>query len=267
MVTKGIIKGKILNSNKYYVEIPYLQQATVKSNGTTESLLEATLSHTPGIVNSYNEGDVVYVSFEEHNKSNPVIIGKLYLDKNDSCGYATFDALKVKGNVELPENTTISGTNLKSLILNTLDFIYPVGSIYMSVNAISPEYLFGGEWERIEGQFLLGATGNTVSTETNIQKTANVGPGGQGGEASHQLIPNEMPKHRHKFECDAPGEGLFETWYIGLSQGGGNPGQSSVTTPAPNGRSNTIQVAETGGGDTHNNMPPFLAVYMWKRVK
>lgn len=75
--------------------------------------------------------------------------------------------------------------------------IYPVGSIYMSVNPTSPSSLFGGSWARIEGQFLLGATGDNPSTATNVQNTANVGPGGRGGAATVALALGQMPKHSH----------------------------------------------------------------------
>ncbi len=78
------------------------------------------------------------------------------------------------------------------------DLIYPVGSIYMSVNSANPGTLFGGSWERITGKFLLAATDNG-STGTDVQSTASVAAGGSGGEASHSLSSGEsgVPAHSH----------------------------------------------------------------------
>ena len=67
-----------------------------------------------------------------------------------------------------------------------LEMVYPVGSIYMSVNATNPSALFGGTRVKIEGRFLLGSGGGYSL-------------GATGGEATHTLTTNEMPKHNHTF--------------------------------------------------------------------
>lgn len=133
---------------------------------------------------------------------------------------------------------------------------YPIGSIYMSVNSTSPAELFGGTWERIEGMFLLGATGNTASTATDIQKTATVGPGGKGGEAAHQLSAPEMPSHNHDTT-------LY--YKAATPTASGAPWTLAVDSNGSSG-SNSYSSNSRGGTDSHNNMPPFLAVYMWKRT-
>lgn len=125
MITKGIIKGKVVDSNKYFVEIPYLQQSNVSNNGVTKSALEATLVHTPGIINSYNEGDVVFIEFENGQTGKPVIIGKLLLEENDNRGYAKVSSLNVSDSAKLPENTIIGDTDIKAIIgkLEELEFL------------------------------------------------------------------------------------------------------------------------------------------------
>ena len=65
-----------------------------------------------------------------------------------------------------------------------LDNVWPVGSIYMSVNSTNPGTLFGGTWTQLQNRFLLGAG----SSYTN---------GATGGEATHTLTTNEMPSHKH----------------------------------------------------------------------
>jgi microcystin-dependent protein len=72
----------------------------------------------------------------------------------------------------------------KSLPRIMLDMIYPVGSIYMSVNATNPATLFGGTWQQIKGKFIL-------SSNTNFPA------GSTGGNNMKQLQPSEMPQHTH----------------------------------------------------------------------
>lgn len=128
---------------------------------------------------------------------------------------------------------------LSSLILEA---VYPVGSIYMSINSTSPATLFGGTWKAIRGKFLLGAYGDTYKA------------GSTGGEAAHTLTENEMPSHRHTIWF--PNEGGEQSAEIGYPVAGSKKtyyAEASKTSPA-------------GGGAAHNNMPPYLAVYIWKRT-
>lgn len=122
-----------------------------------------------------------------------------------------------------------------------LDIIYPIGSIYMSVNSTNPNSLFGGTWERIKGRFLLGADDSTYKN------------GNTGGESSHTLTESEIPAHNH------------QQWSFSWKQSGNmiyQEGTNYGLTNAFNDRT-----GNTGGGKSHNNMPPYLAVYMWKRTK
>lgn len=136
-------------------------------------------------------------------------------------------------------NTQIS--NIQSAMLS-FEQIYPVGSIYISVNSTTPGSLFGGTWERIQDRFLL-ASGTTYQNGTT------------GGSATHTLTIGEMPSHGHNL--------VFHN-----SAGSGNSGKGvpfmgngdSVTGADPRG------IQNTGGGQPHSIMPPYLAVYVWKRV-
>lgn len=113
---------------------------------------------------------------------------------------------------------------------------YPIGSIYTSVNATNPNGLFGGNWEAFgEGRMLLGAGGGYTAGDTD-------------GSATHTLTINEMPSHTHSFtQENTRGAG---------SLGAGN-GDSSFST---------VNTSSTGGGAAHNNMPPYIVVYIWKRI-
>ena len=133
------------------------------------------------------------------------------------------------------------------------DFIlataYPIGSIYMSVLDTDPASLFGGSWVRLEDRFLLGA--GSYST-TN---------GNEGGAATHTLTEAELPNHRHYIRYSS--DGSSNNWALGylyMSEGAdGNHSSHTDGTPKR-------VYSDTAGGDAaHNNMPPYLAVYMWKR--
>ena len=119
-----------------------------------------------------------------------------------------------------------------------VDMICPVGSIYMSASATSPETWFGGTWESIGGRFLLGAD-------------ATYAAGSMGGEATHTLTNDEMPAHRH-------------TIYMYGEASTGEFWGPNIVTPQSMVNSNATDTS--GGNHPHNNMPPYLAVYMWKRT-
>lgn len=131
------------------------------------------------------------------------------------------------------------------------DIIYPIGSIYISVNPISPSVYFGGTWEQIKDRFLL-ACGSTYSN------------GSTGGEATHKLTINEMPSHSHDMDEHSYGGGGYKN-KMGIRQDGGG---SSHWTPqyAQTTSYSTYKPTNTGGSQAHNNMPPYLAVYIWKRT-
>lgn len=116
-----------------------------------------------------------------------------------------------------------------------LSAIYPVGAIYMSADSTSPATLFGGTWAQIKDTFLLSA-GDTY------------GNGSTGGEATHTLTVEEMPSHNH--------------YYTGNQNSGSQPGVQYMN----NATGSQFATSSTGGGQAHNNMPPYLAVYMWKRT-
>lgn len=116
---------------------------------------------------------------------------------------------------------------------------YPVGAIYLSVTDANPAALFGGTWERIGGRFLLGA--DTTYTA-----------GSTGGEAAHTLTVDEMPKHNHEVD--------------NLNASGSATPFMTVQAQDKRGFGGNVQTMYAGGGKAHNNMPPYLAVYMWQRI-
>lgn len=124
-----------------------------------------------------------------------------------------------------------------------VDLIYPVGSIYMSVNAVSPATLFGGTWTQIKDMFLLAA-GDTYSN------------GSTGGAASHTLTGDELPY----------GKWSSMMWYSSTVAGAVNKSTGSFNLTASQGQYMGGVDFSFGNNQPHNNMPPYLTVNVWQRT-
>jgi hypothetical protein len=127
------------------------------------------------------------------------------------------------------------------------DAIYPVGSIYFSYNHVNPANLFGGTWTRIENAFLWASTASDTIGVT-------------GGEKTHTLTVNEMPRHKHNVgaykSTDGNGSVLDSyTALVGTSNG--------ADTTSKYYTSGTLL---SGGSQPHNNMPPYIQVSVWRRT-
>lgn len=132
---------------------------------------------------------------------------------------------------------------LKLLQDNWLDKVFPIGSIYKSVDSTSPEELFGGAWMSWgQGKVPVGIDPNDTDFNT-VEKT--------GGEKIHTLTVNELPSHTHMLHLVSTqlgdGGGMWGTTY---SQYDGN-----------------VDTYSTGNSQPHNNLQPYETLYMWKRVE
>ena len=182
-------------------------------------------------------------------------------------------------------NTPVNADNLNKMdegIANAveksdlLNLIYPVGSIYMNVNNINPAILFGGTWEQIKGRFLLGA-GRVEANTNNFWGELSAGEvdsplGELGGEAWHELTQSQIPNYSiGKIPAIVPNN------HVGWSNGGVHGSDLGQTSPYKHGimaNNNDItsgvqygwEIFTNGGGQTHNNMPPYLVVTIWKRI-
>lgn len=134
---------------------------------------------------------------------------------------------------------TPSGTN------PLLDLIHPVGSIYWSTNITSPETLFGGTWEQIKDTFILAA-GDSYSA------------GSTGGEANHTLTIDELPSHRHYLK--------YGNVYIGYLNSDAAKSNGNALYKYNVSREDALYGEDRGGNQPHNNMPPYLVAYCWKRT-
>ena len=135
-----------------------------------------------------------------------------------------------------------------------LNLVYPVGSIYMSANATSPASFLGGSWERIQGRFLLAASSSYTAGST-------------GGEATHTLTEAELPEISGTFGGTSSGNawGVLGTSSGVFSRSDPIPAPTNTEKSSTSTRNATVSMS-FGSGQAHNNMPPYLAVYVWKRT-
>ena len=118
---------------------------------------------------------------------------------------------------------------------------YPVGTVYISGVNVDPASLFGGDWEEINDKFLFSAGSEYAAGSI------------KAGAETVTLSTDEMPAHSHTIP--------------------GTNASSSVSgySPWPVGRQyyavGTINSSSEGGGAAHNNLPPYIVRYIWKRVK
>lgn len=113
---------------------------------------------------------------------------------------------------------------------------YPVGAYYISESATSPASLFGGTWTQVTGRFLRAA--NDTAT---------------GGSDTHTLTTAQLPKNKVYSSADVNGNaGFSDELYTGAFSQGSEYVYLNLTY--------------IGGGRSHNNMPAYKDVYVWRRT-
>lgn len=123
------------------------------------------------------------------------------------------------------------------IIQNALLASYPIGSIIWTDNMNDSRLGIGTHWEQITDVFLFAAGG-----QVNLGET--------GGEFEHTLTIDEMPAHTHKYYENS------EIATIMFEDGGSQLVHDNQIA----------ETGETGGGQPHNNMPPYLGMYCFRRT-
>ena len=144
-----------------------------------------------------------------------------------------------------------------------INLLYPINSIFLSTDNTNPGTRFvGTTWSQIsQGRFLAGqGTGNDGTT------SYTVGLSNFNGEYRHTLTEAEMPSHTHSLKIGTDQEQFYLT------------NDANTATPTADGRfraqgptgTNDGRYApnlpSTGGGGSHNNIPPGFGIYVWKRT-
>lgn len=133
----------------------------------------------------------------------------------------------------------VTAENIPGLV----DLIYPVGSIHMSVNSANPSTYFGGTWVSWGAGRVPVGVNTSDSSFSTVEKT--------GGAKTHTLTVNEMPSHSHQM--------VVTNYYV-------DPGTMEISMDRDNVASGVYNTSNTGGGQAHNNLQPYITCYMWKRT-
>ena len=161
-------------------------------------------------------------------------------------------------------------------MLDTMKKIYPVGSIYMSTVSTNPATLFGfGTWEAMPAGRVLLAQGKSDWGTTYEA-------GSTGGEATHKLTVGELPSHGHSASTNTAnltgnansiGINYDEVSVSGIisknrgnDYGGTNNDHNKTGFLINASHSHTVTINSTGSNQAHNNLPPYLAIYIWERT-
>ena len=141
--------------------------------------------------------------------------------------------------------TPLSAENLMEMQRMLIDTIFPIGSTYTTQDNTNPNSILGvGTWERFKGRVALGLDEDDADMST-IGRT--------GGEKTHKLTITEMPSHNHTLNAGA----------TAMVSGGSN----DMAQTAGSRTYDYLSMGNTGGGQPHNNMPPYKIVgYMWIRT-
>lgn len=179
---------------------------------------------------------------------------------------------------------------------------YPVGSIYLSVNSTSPTTLFGGTWVQLKDKFMLTAGDTYVAGTTGGEAThtlsVNEMPSHTHTQNAHTHTQNAHThvQNKHRHAADTPDVWGVTPRFVVAGDSVGNDTVSNISgtgysiphvsdqTPGFGGmkytdyttvtnqettatnQPTTATNQYTGGGQAHNNMPPYLVVYAWKRT-
>ena len=183
-----------------------------------------------------------------------------------------------------------------------LNVIYPVGSVYLTINDVNPQTLFGGTWVKCSGGFIYGSTGTGTSGDNGNGSGTSVSSSGSGNTGSTALSVSQMPSHNHTITVNSKSlTGNLNSMYgsSGVSPLRDNcrvdgvfsrngtttkntPGYTavkgyglhidashshSVSTNSSTTGGNSGNTTNTGSGKGHSHNIPYIAVYMWRRTK
>ena len=147
------------------------------------------------------------------------------------------DKVALNENPQIADINKVTASDMNQ-IKNAINNLFPVGFIIEVDNAeFDPNVSWGGTWERLKGRVIVGVD----EDDTDLNES-----GKTGGEKEVTLTVEQIPPHIHELYC---------------SSTGGN--SSSLQRVTNNGTWDANKTKSTGGGQPHNNMPPYYTAYQW----
>lgn len=222
--------------------------------------------------------------------------------------------LKVRAYVDSKAGVPYGSVTMAKLAQDVMDAIggsaspldaYPVGAIYLSMSATSPQALFGGTWQKLEGRFLMcsdsshaaGTTGG--SNDAVVVSHAHSGESDTDGSHTHSISGGV---HSHSGSTSSDGShshttGIDSQSFM-TSKGRFGYGSGASTAPAPSSKANAtdssgrhshsvtvntssshshtmtsagghyhvLTIDSAGQSGTNKNMPKYITVNAWQRT-
>jgi hypothetical protein len=196
----------------------------------------------------YSNGQRFYILGKSTNASTinyNELQNKPKLNTANSTSLAVNESEELKGIISLHK---VAKTGSYNDLVDKPAPYWPIGSIYISVVNTNPSQWFDGVWESFgSGRVLVGVDASQSEFNT-VMKT--------GGEKTHKLTTNEMPSHSHDI-----------TTFRGSTQWAlGYIWARAATDSDPNNQTWVTNTNNAGGDQPHNNLQPYITVYMWRRV-
>ena len=169
---------------------------------------------------------------------------------SESLETSGFDSTVTATTVTASGNINTTGGEVQINGTNIFDKIYPVGSIYINAtNSTNPATLLGfGTWSSFgAGRVLVGIDSSDTDFDTSEET---------GGAKTHTLTTAELPSHTHTHTVETGRSFSSSIGNAPVVQGSDNTVLSS----------SAVTTSSTGGGSAHNNLQPYIVVYMWKRT-
>lgn len=240
----------------------YIPDSTVANARTSNDhvLTPATLSLFPG--NSTQAGIAKIINNLTTNDSASALSaaqGKILKDTKVNTSGDTMTGTLVVSSLKASGGGTIMSGGLftASSMLN----MYPIGSLFFSASSTNPGSIFGGTWSAYgQGRVLLGAGSGTDSNGTTRSFTA----GSTGGEYNVTLTTNTIPSHKHAGWGENFNTGKYANgigFGIATEYGRANVGSGDTDTD-----NYLYYTSPVGGGQAHENMMPYIVVYIWVRT-
>ena len=182
--------------------------------------------------------------------------GSIDLYHDNSKKFETTSAgATVTGDLSVSGSITAGGTNIAQSA-------YPVGSIYMNINATDPNTLLGfGTWARFgQGKMLVSQNASDSDFDTSEET---------GGGKTHTLSEANLAAHSH-FSLNTgngfPNEVQSNTALTKTTRSNGGAGNNDYISYGVSAQANASPTSDTGSGSAVNHMNPYIVVYMWKRT-
>lgn len=148
------------------------------------------------------------------------------------------------------------GTTIASTSANTLNSIYPIGSVLFTLSSVNPStYIPGTAWDAVAQGLFVAGVGSGVDKNGNgfVVGEGNAAVNFNTGEYKHTLTVDELPVHTHDFY---PPQGFYAA----------NAGPFTESAATKGSKLATLQSTYTGKNVAHNNVPPFYGMYVWTRI-